>query len=813
MKSLLKKCITGTSILFLLIFNQVVSAQVKLISEVKITDEALFFDGVQNQSSTNDDPNSTYDYAYGSPINPHGDCIKTYKEYVFMTWYRGGKDDRHVMLTRYNTATGTMKTIEFPHRHTGFEGKWWIGETHNTIAIGICPRNGTIHLAYDMHAYGNSGPFLNDYFRYSYSESNVAEIADDEFTLDKFVKDPIDGDYKHCTMSGVRNVGNFSRLSYPKFFLNTAGELFLTMRRGTSHDGGQVFIQYKDAESKWGLFKDVTALGAKSKGADYDWSIYGNMKFCDGKMRLGFQRRLRNGTDKYIYQNGVYYAYCDDPTGASQWKNYKGEPMTLPLVNAEEVLIMEPGDWVQTTKKDMVYIVDGFDFEVTDRGDEHIVSKVKDNEFKVTKYLHTFRKAGNSEFTTVEYNAGSELYAAGNDIYVIGLKNGRANVVKTEGGTSNFKQVYQHNTGPTFDKGIVYIDKGKLYYYLKEKGGSGAKRTTYLQVFDLDIDTTAADTSRDLAFKDLYNNQEIDPGTNLSIEASVGSAYKEVSLWSGATNLGTKTSAPYVWSGHAILTDMNDPSYTFKLVAKDSSNVETERTLTLKLKVPSANVFSGEGQYTFYNPSKTKWMGFDVATNDALVTATGDDDINKFNVVANGDKFNIFTGDYQKVVIINAADGFTSMLADTTAEVLASNDALFSFTETGQGTELYFIASGDAYKLNVKSGGDDIGRGTSELPNYQWQVTRIGDIETGINAQSILNSGVRIYPNPAKSKIYFEGANVQYVRVYTLSGQLVKAFAVRANKANVSGLESGIYLLQLEDANGQLYLKRFIVNE
>lgn len=596
------KVFVFTSIM-LLVFSvcQLANAQVSLMSEVKVTDEALYFDGTKNTSSTNNDVNTPYDYAYGRPINPHGDCIKTYKEFVFMTWYRGGKEDRHVMLTRYNTITGTMKTIEFPHRHTGFDGKWWIGETHNTIAIGICPRNGTIHMAYDMHAYGNGGAFVDDYFRYSYSVNNAAEVADEEFTLDKFVKDPIDGDYRHCTMNGVRNVGNFSRLSYPKFFLNSDGELFLTMRRGTSHDGGQVFIQYKDAESKWGLFKDVTAMGAKSKGETHDWSIYGNMKFCAGKMRLGFQRRLRNGTDKFIYQNGVYYAYCDDPTGASQWKNYKGEPMTLPLVKAGEVLIMEPGDYVQTTQKDMVHIVDGFDFEVTDRGDEHIVSKVTDKQNNVKKLLHTYRKVGASEFTTEEYSAGSELYAAGNDIYVIGLNGGRVNIVKTEGGTSNFKQIYQHTTGPTFDKGIVYISDGKLYYYLKEIAGTGAKRSTYLQVFDLAIDTMPADTTRTLEFANVANNQEFEQGANLSIEANVGRAFTEVSLWYGTTNLGTLTRAPYSWSQHEALSNVKAGEYTFKLVAKDVDGVEEERGITIRaIALPQADILSNH--LIFYYP-------------------------------------------------------------------------------------------------------------------------------------------------------------------------------------------------------------------
>ena len=91
-----------------------------------------------------------YDYAFGPQISAHGDCIATYKEYVFMTWYKGGKQERNMMLTRYNTETGSMKTIEFPHRHTGWRNVWYLGESHNTIGVGVSPLDGTIHLLFDI---------------------------------------------------------------------------------------------------------------------------------------------------------------------------------------------------------------------------------------------------------------------------------------------------------------------------------------------------------------------------------------------------------------------------------------------------------------------------------------------------------------------------------------------------------------------------------------------------------------------------------------------------------------------------------------
>lgn len=468
-----------------------ISAQVRLVSEVKITDLAMYFNGVKNQNSTNSTATTAYDYAYGRTLTPHGDCIKTYKHYVFMSWYRGGKDDRHVMLTRYNTQTDSMKTIEFPHRHTGLKGKWWIGETHNTIAIAVSPLNGTVHMVYDMHAYRNSGAFVNDYFRYSYSIPNAADLPDSEFTLDKFVKDPLDGDYRHATMDGKRNAPKYDGFTYPQFFLNNQGELFLTARDGTSHDGAQAFIKYNATTKKWGAFKYFNALKAQSKGETHDWSIYGSMKYVDGKIRIGFQRRLRNGSDKYQYQNGVYYAYSDDPTGASLWKNHKGKAITFPLVKAVETLVYEPGDYVSTKERNKVYIVGGFDWTVTDNGDVHMISKVKDNANKVTKNIHSYKPNGTNDFIiTTSFSGAEALYTSGNDVFVIGLNSlGRPFIDRAKGGTNSFTRVYQQTSGKRFTKGKVYIANGKLYYYLLETktNNNDDVRTTYLQVIDLDV--------------------------------------------------------------------------------------------------------------------------------------------------------------------------------------------------------------------------------------------------------------------------------------------------------------------------------------
>ncbi|MBK1879361.1 BNR-4 repeat-containing protein [Pelagicoccus mobilis] len=473
----------------LAVTTQALIAEISLESEILLNDQSLFFDGKRVKRHA---PNreGAYDYFFGNALVPHGDCIKTYKQYVFMTWYRGGKEDRHVMLTRLNTETGNMVTIEFPHRHTGYLNQYWIGETHNTIAVGISPKNGTIHLLYDMHAYRpgftDDGAFDKDYFRYSYSITNAADVPDEDFNLDLFVKSP-DGDYKHLTMDGVKNPDVWGRLTYPTFFLNDQGDLFMYMRKGSAYNG-RYFISKYDGESKWNEPIYFNVKDANKHGLDYTYGVYGKMKYANGKVRVAFQRRYNDRNDKYIYQNGVYYAYSDNPNGKSDWKNHKGEPFDLPLADPQFIKVFEPGDLVEGSEKDKIHMVGYFDFNVTDRGDEHIIARVNDKQNKVIKFLHLYRASGDSDFTvTTDFAGGIELYAAGNYIFMITLKDGRPFVQSTEGGTNNWKTVYQPKSGRTFDKGIPHISNGKLYYYLKSPG-TGDTRTTYLQIIDLNLD-------------------------------------------------------------------------------------------------------------------------------------------------------------------------------------------------------------------------------------------------------------------------------------------------------------------------------------
>lgn len=84
-----------------------------------------------------------------------------------------------------------------------------------------------------------------------------------------------------------------------------------------------------------------------------------------------------------------------------------------------------------------------------------------------------------------------------------------------------------------------------------------------------------------LDFATLRNNDEIDKGTNLTVDATVGDEFKEVSLYVNDTLLSTKTAAPYSWSSFPQLTNMMEASYELKLVAKTQADEIVERSIII----------------------------------------------------------------------------------------------------------------------------------------------------------------------------------------------------------------------------------------
>ncbi len=457
-----------------------VKAQVKREFEIKVTDSGLYFDGELRKEDKHID-NPGFEYYFGRRITPHGDCIKKYGDFLFLTWYLGGEENKNVMLSRLHIPTRTLETIKFPHTHVGYQHKYpHIGDSHNTIAVGICPLDSTVHLLYDMHSYSKVD-YPDSYFNYQVSFTGAATAPVGTFTQDLFKP----------RQTHLNPAYNYSDITYPNFFLNDDNELFVWFREGGNNNGMYKFAKYTDGA--WGPFTNFSTLNAKSKGSAYNWGLYGDMKYINGKLRVGFLKRMSYNDDKYVYNNGFHYAYTNDPSGKTEWYNYKGEGFSLPLIKPEKIFFYEPGDVVTQGGANSVKISSGTDFTVTDKEAVHFITNgVLSNVDKKKKNVHAYKKAGDTEFTISTDFPGGNLYAVeGNQVYLMSLKNSRPEIYKAEGGTNDWQKLYTATTGINILHSNVLIADGKMFVYAMQKNVSGDARPIYIQMYDLGIDNTS----------------------------------------------------------------------------------------------------------------------------------------------------------------------------------------------------------------------------------------------------------------------------------------------------------------------------------
>ena len=819
----MKKSIQGVITFFtLFLFTVTSSAQVTLENEVKITDFAMYFDGVNVPISHTANSTTGYDYVYGRSLTPHGDCIKVFDKYVFLTWYRGGKLDRHVMLTRYNTETGELKTIEFPHQHTGYNGKWWIGETHNTISVGICPKNGTIHMLYDMHRNGNIPEFSNDYLRYSYTVPGAATVPDEQFTIDQFVQSP-NNNYKHLSFIGITDVNTTKLLTYPDFFVNDEGDLFMKNRFGYSENGKFLFAKYDG--NQWVGYTDFNRTSAVNYGSPYNWGLYGDIKFLNGKIRVGFQQRANIGNDRYEYQNGFYYAYSDDPSGLTQWKDHAGTGFSRPLSNSDVIKISEPGDVVTTNEIDKVYMVGGFDWTVTDKGDIHFIGRVKDKSATSstagqTKQVHTYKPAGATSFiTSTDFSGAETLYASGDYIYIIGLtSSGRPFVERAFGGTNTFSRVYEATSGKTFEKGVAYIHQGKLYYYLLEKGVSitGDARPTYLQIIDLNIITTPPAFGVNLFSP--TNNQIINLGDPVQLSASAtpgeGNTITKVEFIINNQVVNEDISVPYAYSWEPPTVGV------YNVIAKaynSASDIISTTPISFEVKLKDFTDLTGD-VYRLKN----------VATGQYLQAQTASASPAFMNSSSEGqDKEWVFT----KTTTFYNIDSEVTGILRATGSGFSPAYAVVNTTKASPATDsdkvwtVHYIESDDTYRFEGGAGGRflyhdaDGSVYTSSEPDTdarsKWKAISISQ-PLSVSDKEFKSSSIKIYPNPAEDKFTIEFKNINSVKsieIYNILGKMVYQNIPKSYPLEVenNGFTTGVYLIKVFSEENQVFHSKLIV--
>lgn len=425
--------------------------EVKLLEEVKLTDEGLYFEGTKG-----------INYQFGKQITPHGDCIEYADGYVFVTWYKGGMDRRNLMLSRMKLGTGKWATIQFPDRHFGYQGDSIKGDSHNTAAIGVCPIDKTIHLIYDIHSYfANSFP--NNYFNYRISRKNATTVPDSEWNISLF------SEKKNHLNPDI----SFERTTYPEFDRMGDGKLIAKLRRGGSGKGNHTCFIY-DGKS-WS--SDIVEFNRGKERPELDlYSIYGGFKYLYGKFHAGFSIRYYNNkkrTEGFELNSGLYYARTADPELKRGWEAVDGKKVKLPIEDPGIIRFAEPCE-LGLGKR----ISSGPHWTVTENDAKHFLITVNG------QTVHYYSKPGEAKFARQFHDCNGNLFPMGDKVLMVGLDKGRPFMQYTREGTNDWEEIYREKEGRIYRHCHVEKFDDKVILYLMGTG-TGCSQPIYLLVYSL----------------------------------------------------------------------------------------------------------------------------------------------------------------------------------------------------------------------------------------------------------------------------------------------------------------------------------------
>jgi len=254
---------------------------------------------------------------FGKNINAQTfqqDAIVTFNHYQYVGYYN---NNRQVCVARRKLPEGVWEILQFK------DYLFAVNDAHNTISVGICPKDGTIHLAFDMHAHE---------LHYHVSEKGVAthpEKVNWSTSLFGSVSDELDPEKP------------ITSITYPRFIQTPEGGLQSCYRIGGSGGGTRILSDYNPKsgtfenahpiDSGKGNFKDQLNE-SNSRNSYPNGYTYG----INGKLHATWVwRESSQGAN-----HDLMYAYSEDQ--GNTWKNNKDEFLTnVPNINTPDITVVD----------------------------------------------------------------------------------------------------------------------------------------------------------------------------------------------------------------------------------------------------------------------------------------------------------------------------------------------------------------------------------------------------------------------------------------------------------------------------------------
>jgi len=286
---------------FLLCLPLLVNAQVKVI---------------ENSHSIVDENALTIKGNFGRAINGKSfqqDALVSHQGYQYMAFYDA---ERHVCIGRRKLPTGSWEIIRF------LDYDFQSNDAHNVVSMGICPNDGTIHLAFDHH-----GGKLH----YRRSIKGLAHNPGSQpWALASF----------GSVLSELEE-GKPIKITYPRFWQTPQGELQFCYRQGGSGNGDRMLVDYSSGSGKWENTRQIDSgdgVFADNVGQSNSRCSYPNGYNYDAKGRLHSTWVWRESSQGANHD--LAYTYSDDL--GNTWKNNEGRVLTdIPHVNSPNINVSE----------------------------------------------------------------------------------------------------------------------------------------------------------------------------------------------------------------------------------------------------------------------------------------------------------------------------------------------------------------------------------------------------------------------------------------------------------------------------------------
>jgi rhamnogalacturonyl hydrolase YesR len=241
---------------------------------------------------------------FGSTINGQAfqqDIIHTSAGWQYVAYYDG---QRHVCVARRHLPDGPWQILRLTDY--GFKGN----DAHNTISLGICEKDGTIHLAFDHHVTP---------LHYRVSKTGVATHPEN-FPWEPALFSPVHSDLE---------AGKPIKVTYPRFWNTPDGGLQMHYREGGSGSGNNMLVDYHPETGTWSGTRQIDSLMGNFQddlGGSKHRNAYPNGYDYDSSGRLQATWTWRESAGGVNHD--LLYDYSND--GGKTWFNDLDQPITGP---------------------------------------------------------------------------------------------------------------------------------------------------------------------------------------------------------------------------------------------------------------------------------------------------------------------------------------------------------------------------------------------------------------------------------------------------------------------------------------------------